>query len=97
MIAPDWFKIITDLIYAGVPMRKIKDATELKMGESLIRAYRNGTQPLYPRGVVLINLWCDVTNKTADQLPYKNWFSGHRVDKRKAAFLKMQQNLPLED
>lgn len=81
--SPDWFAIITDLIYAEIPMREISRRMDIKMSEALIRSYRSGVQPAYPRGEALLKLWSQATGKSIADIPRKPFIRGHRVKRRK--------------
>ena len=81
--SPDWFAIITDLIYAEIPMREISRRLDLQMSDSLLRSYRAGVQPLYVRGEALIRFWTETTGKPVAELPRKPFIRGHRVKRRK--------------
>jgi len=69
LTAPDWFAIITDLIYAGVTMRELSSVMDVQMSASLIRAYRGGTQPTYARGEALVSYWCKRLGKERHAVP----------------------------
>jgi hypothetical protein len=79
MNSPDWFAIITDLIYQGIPMKEVARHMDAKVSESMLRYYRSGGEPLYVRGEALVRFWCDRTGKTVDQLPRKPFARGHRM------------------
>lgn len=81
--SPDWFAIITDLIYAGVPMKEIARRLDLGMSGQLLRHYRAGGQPLYVRGEALIQFWADQMGKSVLDLPRKPFVRGHRVARKK--------------
>lgn len=67
--APDWFRVITDLIYAGRTMADIARVVDASMSGQLLSHYRSGGQPTYVRGEALVRLWCEVTGKQADAIP----------------------------
>ena len=80
LTTPDWFAVITDLIYAKVSMRDVSRRLDLRTQESLLRHYRAGGQPTYFRGEALVKLWCETLGKTPDELPRKPYIKGHRVE-----------------
>lgn len=80
---PDWFRIITDLIYAGLPMRQIGREIDVTMSEALLRAYRSGTQPTYVRGEALVKLWCAKLGKSVDEVPRKAWYPPTKLAARR--------------
>lgn len=82
MTAPDWFRIITDLIYAGVSMREIGRNIDIELSEQVLRHYRSGTQPLYPRGEALIRFWCSTLNKQQHEIPRVPFVRGHRAQRK---------------
>lgn len=63
----DWFRLVTDLQYAGVSMREA--ARRIGVAEGQLRNLRKGGEPLYPRGDALIELWCEVLAKSRTDLP----------------------------
>lgn len=82
LLAPDWFRIITDLIYAGVTMQEVARRLDLITSESLIRHYRAGVQPTYVRGEQLIRLWAETMKREASEAPRIPWAQGHRAARR---------------
>lgn len=82
LLAPDWFRIITDLVYAGVPVREIARNLDLKASESLLRSYRAGVQPTYVRGEALIRFWAETLKRDAQEIPRMPWAAGHRATRR---------------
>ncbi len=81
--SPDWFVIITDLIYINIPMKEICRRMDLEMSDKLLRHYRAGGQPLYVRGEALIKFWAEHTGKSVSELPRKPYQRPHRVERRK--------------
>lgn len=79
LTSPDWFRVISDLIYAGVHMKQLARTMDVKMCEGLIRHYRAGGQPTYVRGEALIRMWCEVTGKSQSDLPRQPWYPPTRV------------------
>lgn len=96
--APDWPKLIDDLMQMDMPLRRIAEAMGLSMvSESMLRHYRNGVQPLWWRGDGLIKLWCEVTRKTRDQIPQVTVTRGRwarRMGKTDAEARAIRVNLP---
>jgi len=76
--SPDWFAIVTELVYLGTPMREVARRMDGQLTESMLRYYRSGGEPLFVRGEALIRLWCDKTGKSWDELPRKEYTRGHR-------------------
>lgn len=85
LMAPDWFRIITDLIYAGMSMSEIGRAVDAQMSKQLLNNYRAGGQPTYVRGEALVRMWCETIGRTADQIPRAPYTRGHRVERRRLA------------
>lgn len=85
MTSPDWFRIITDLIYAGVPMREIGRQIDVQLSEQVLRHYRSGTQPLYPRGEALIRFWCARLEKESHEVPRIPFVRGHRAQRKEVS------------
>lgn len=81
---PDWFRIITDLVYAGIPMREIGRRMDVHLSEALLRSYRAGGEPAYVRGEALVLLWTETFSKTADDIPRKEFVRGHRATRSRA-------------
>jgi hypothetical protein len=82
LLAPDWFRIITDLVYVGVPVREIARRLDLKSSESLLRSYRAGVQPTYVRGEALIEFWASTLKRDKSEIPRVPWLAGHRAARR---------------
>jgi hypothetical protein len=79
LTSPDWFRVVSDLIYVGIPMKEIARTIDVQMSEALIRHYRSGGQPTYVRGEALIRMWCDKLDKTAQDLPRVPWYPPNRL------------------
>ena len=90
--SPDWFALITDLIYLGVPMKEISRRMGATASESALRNYRAGAQPLYVRGEALIRLWMETTGKQAEDMPRCAFVRGHRAERRPAQNLRVRQH-----
>lgn len=82
LTSPDWFRMITDLIYAGFPMKEVCRQMDLKMHDGLLRAYRAGTQPTYLRGEALVRFWCEKLGKTREDVPVRPWIPPVRLNRR---------------
>jgi hypothetical protein len=59
----DWFRTVSDLQRAGVPLRI--QATISDVGISAVAAWKNGSEPRYSAGYQLIELY----HKTLDRHP----------------------------
>ena len=79
LTSPAWFTIISDLIYAGVPMREIARRIDVAMCEKVLRHYRAGGQPTYVRGEALVRFWCETLNKQPSDLPRQPWYPPTRI------------------
>jgi hypothetical protein len=79
MTAPNWFRIISDLIYVGIPMKELSRQVDAQMSEALIRHYRSGGQPTYVRGEALIRMWCNTLNKEPNDVPRQPWYPPNRI------------------
>lgn len=84
MTAPDWFRVITDLVYLGISMRDIGRSIGVEVSRDLMRHYRNGTQPLYVRGEALLRLWSEKTGRPVEDVPRVPYIPSHRVSGRRA-------------
>jgi hypothetical protein len=73
MKSVDWFRVVTDLQRAGVPMKEVARRMDIKLSEAMLRAYRAGSEPLYVRGEALIMFWVQHTGKSREQLPMRDW------------------------
>jgi hypothetical protein len=91
MKSPDWFRIISDLIYHGLPMKKVGEKMDVKLTDSLLRSYRAGVQPMYPRGDALLKLWCKTTGKQEHEAPQTEWIPPHNVGRRGHASFRSKQ------
>lgn len=76
--SPDWFAIVTELIYLGVPMKEVSRRMDAQVTESMLRYYRSGGEPLYVRGEALLRFWSEKTGKPASDAPRKEFARGHR-------------------
>jgi hypothetical protein len=73
MQTTDWFRLITDLMQAGIPMRKI--GQEMGMAQltgPMLRHYRAGVEPLHWRGEALVAFWCLTTGQPRDGRPMRD-------------------------
>ena len=69
----DWFRLITDLMQAGIPMRKIGETMGLsQLTGQMLRHYRAGVEPLHWRGEALVAFWCKTTGHPREQRPMRD-------------------------
>lgn len=69
----DWFQLITDLMQAGIPMRKIGETMGLsQLTGQMLRHYRAGVEPLHWRGEALVAFWCKTTGHPREQRPMRD-------------------------
>lgn len=78
----DWAEMIVQLRACGQTDDQIAKAMETPMTRRMVTAYRNGAQPLYYRGSLLLAAWCRITGKPEEQAPRAEVIRGHRVDRR---------------
>lgn len=72
MKTTDWFQLITDLMQAGIPMRKIGEAMGLQqLTGPMLRHYRAGVEPLHWRGEALVVFWCKTTGQPREERPMR--------------------------
>ena len=72
MKTTDWFQLITDLMQAGTPMRKIGEAMGLQqLTGQMLRHYRAGVEPLHWRGEALVVFWCKTTGQPREERPMR--------------------------
>lgn len=93
--APDWGKLIDDLIGAGETLRGIAGKMGFTvMTESMVRSYRSGIQPPFWRGDPLVAYWCAVMKQKRDQVPMVPVVRGHRVQRQAVDTSPKVLNLP---
>lgn len=64
----DWWRVITDLNYAGFSNGRIAD--ELLVSKSWVASVKNdGTEPRYRDGDMLLALWVRATGKQVQDAP----------------------------
>lgn len=78
----DWAEMIVQLRACGQTDDQIAKAMETPMTRRMVTAYRNGAQPLYYRGSLLLAAWCRITGKPEAEAPRAEVIRGHRVDRR---------------
>jgi len=68
----DWFQLITDLMQAGIPMRRIGETMGFaQLTGQMLRHYRAGVEPLHWRGEALVTFWVKTTGKPREQRPVR--------------------------
>jgi len=75
---PDWFAIVTELIYLGHSIKDMGRQLDPLITESMLRYYRSGGEPLYVRGEALLRFWSEKTGKAVSQVPMRPFTRGHR-------------------
>lgn len=93
--APDWGRLIDDLLQSGETLRGIASHMGFTvMTESMVRSYRSGIQPPFWRGDPLVAFWCSVMRKSRDQVPMVQVVRGHRVQRQAQDTSPKVINLP---
>lgn len=78
-MAPDWGRMIEDMIRAGLKHADIGREMGVDLTERMVSHYRVGVQPVYWRGEALVVLWCKTLRKKREALPMLEVTRGHRV------------------
>lgn len=69
----DWFQLITDLMQAGIPMRRIGETMGFaQLTGQMLRHYRAGVEPLHWRGEALVEFWCKTTARPREERPMRD-------------------------
>lgn len=74
----DWFQIITELTRQGFSSKAIAD--RIGVPKSTLLGWKQGSEPRYREGKLLIEFWCDLTGRGADALPQVDlscWWAYH--------------------
>lgn len=87
--------MLEELQAAGLKRRHLAKRLELSgITPQLLTHYRNGTQPLYPRGHAIIALWCELTGKSESEVPMIDWSQPYRTKRASRAAVPKLQSLP---
>lgn len=93
--APDWGRLLDDLMAKGMSQRGIADAMQLTtITESMLRTWRNGVQPMYFRGQALVMLWCTTMGKELQDVPTTQVRPGRWMGRRTVDTSPKAANLP---
>lgn len=63
----DWFRILTDMVYAGVSTSKV--AQLIDVPESTVRGWKSGIEPCHHDGHCLLELWCEQMGREVASRP----------------------------
>lgn len=63
----DWLRVIADLQRAGLSLSDLSEATEIP--HPTLRAWRQGAEPGFEGGRLLLQMWINITGKTIEQRP----------------------------
>jgi|PlaIllAssembly_1097288.scaffolds.fasta_scaffold00158_13 hypothetical protein len=83
-LAPDWGRIIEDMVAAGHSQADIGKAMNVDLTDRMLSHYRAGVQPTYWRGAALLALWCKVTKRKMETVYMVEVVRGHRVPNNRA-------------
>lgn len=81
IMAPDWAAIINELLRNGVTIKDIGNAIHMQITHRMLLAYRQGTQPAYWRGELLVAFWAKSTGRKVEDVPKVEVIRGHRVNR----------------
>lgn len=79
----DWWRVITDLMQAGLSQREI--GRRCNCGHATINSLRNAVtdhEPLYTTGVQILALWMEVRDLGAKDVPMVGTSTGARGEHR---------------
>jgi hypothetical protein len=63
----DWFRVLTDLKYAGVPINSV--AMMIRVPHGTVKGWKDGAEPKYADGEKLIEFWVQITGRLPDTVP----------------------------
>lgn len=63
----DWFRVLTDLQYAGYPHARVCALLDVPHGT--LRGWKAGGEPAHAYGHALLELWCEVTKRELRERP----------------------------
>lgn len=63
----DWFRVLADLQYAGLPNLQV--AKLLDVPQPTVRSWKGGCQPRFDDGDRLVQLWMDKTGHERSDVP----------------------------
>lgn len=63
----DWFRLIDDLARAGVPVSSV--AQHMNAPRSTILGWKQGAEPKYRDGELLLDLWMAMTGRSRHEAP----------------------------
>ena len=76
-LTTDWWRVITDLQQAGIPMLSIGKAMgDVQLTNQMLVHYRAGTEPLHWRGELLLVYWCEIMGKAREDRPMRAQVKG---------------------
>jgi hypothetical protein len=76
-LTTDWWRVITDLQQAGIPMLSIgKVMGDVQLTNQMLVHYRAGTEPLHWRGELLLTYWCTMMKKAREDRPMRPQIKG---------------------
>lgn len=93
-LAPDWGRLIDDLVAAGHSVPDIGKAIGSEFNDRMARHYRAGVQPTYWRGAALLELWAKVMQRKLETVYMVEVVRGHRVPNNRAESGPRVQSLP---
>lgn len=71
-LTTDWWRVITDLQQAGIPLLSIGKALgDVQLTNQMLVHYRAGTEPLHWRGELLLTYWCQIMHKAREDRPMR--------------------------
>lgn len=77
--APDWGKLISDVVETGLTHTEIGIRMGAMLSASMVRKYSTGVQPVHFRGEALIALWCERRGEEREALPMLEVVRGYRA------------------
>jgi hypothetical protein len=90
--APDWAIVIANIVATGLTEADV--ASRAEVSNKAIRYLARGVQPLFHRGNALVDLWCECTGRSRDELPLAELVRGHRKARGPADTAPRLQHLP---
>lgn len=63
----DWFRVLADLHYSGVPNATVADYLQIPQGT--VRGWKAGSEPRHHDGELLLALWILAIGKTRAERP----------------------------
>lgn len=73
--------MVVHILESGVTLRQLAERLESGyLSEKLLKHYMAGGMPNFPRGNVIVAMWCEATGLAESDAPMRDWSPAHRTD-----------------